>query len=200
MRNNYDLLYFMGDSFTHGNDEGTNLINENNRFSGLISKHYNIPNVNNAVPGCSNMTIMQQTFTDILEFLNKGKKVLAIICDTQYDRLELYCQKNKRPMTISPNFSFFKDYMLECYSQDYNKKLTKNLYIAMESFFYKNKVDYIMSSISEYDSYFTSDNWFKTNLCTVAQEDGRFYGNMHFNVLGHQRVANELIKKINELY
>lgn len=207
----YDLIYFMGDSFTyavHQLDDLLREINEENRFSGLIGKHYNLQVINNAKPGCSNYHIFKTVYKDVFNLINQKKKFLAITSYAYHTRVDLFHRSYKNYFPLSPKFSFYKDYMLESFDEDYCYELSLYHILAIRTLFDKFKIDYVDAFIDQPLRDHIKSSKFNVNpeKCLTAsfneiiKNDGKFISGGHANVIGNARIANEFIKKIDKLY
>lgn len=202
----YDLIYFMGDSFTWAaglDDDLKKEVNVDNRFSNLIGSHYNIPIMNLAKSGCSNYTIFQTVYEDIYKFVKKKKKVLAIISYTSEVRIDLHHNKIGYPIPLSDNFSFFKEYMLESYNYDFCIRFSTDHILAIHTLFERFNIDYVEAYTTDPILTIPFEN--KTRcldqtFMDITQPEGRFTLTGHANALGNARIANAFIKKIDQLY
>lgn len=203
---NYDLIYFMGDSYTRALGQLDDLkseINETNRFCDLIGKKYNLPIVNNALPGCSNYHIFKTVYNDIYKFIKQGKKVLAVISYTSATRVDMFHKEKNTYLPISSDFSFYKDYMVECFDTDFCTELTTNYILAIHTLFDRFNIDYVESYVFDHIikvPYHNKRHCLDKSLITIAGPYGKFSQYGHPNILGHARIAEEFIKKIDQLY
>jgi hypothetical protein len=217
----YDLLYCIGDSFVYAIDQADDVnheITENNRFTNLVSNHYDLKCVNHAVPGISNEYIAKKLYSDIINFKSQGINPLVFVAYTDPWRTEIYSNKNNVAATMTEStVSFFKEYLVEHHNDQY--VLDRTIYNVLSvrtllNYFsfdfidswvfyysgpagpYKNDIPYIsnkqeiqepLKDIAGVDRYIlSSDN----NIIT--------YG--HPNIIGHAKIANTIIEKINTLY
>lgn len=203
---NYDLIYFMGDSYTRALGQLDDLkseINETNRFCDLIGKKYNLPIVNHGMPGCSNYHIFKTVYNDIYNFIKQGKKVLAVISYTSVTRVDMFHKEKNTYLPISPDFSFYKDYMVEYFDTDFCTELTTNYILAIHTLFDRFNIDYVEAHTLDpildipYDN---NEHCLDKSFLTITGLDGRFTQFGHANVLGNARIAEEFIKKIDQLY
>lgn len=203
---NYDLIYFMGDSFTLGLgqlDDTHKEINLTNRFSNLIGKNYNLPVINNAVAGCSNYFIFSEVYKDIYHLIKQNKKILAVISYTSPVRQELWSVNKNSPVTISPNFSFYKEFMLESFNTDYCDNLTKSYILSIRTLFHRFNIDYVDAFTSRpilTINYIDNSKCLNKSFDDILQDEDRFVVNGHANVNGNKKIAEEFIKKIDFLY
>lgn len=204
---NYDLIYFMGDSFTFGYnqaDDKNNEITVDNRFSNLVGKYYNLDVVNNASPGCGNQYIFQQVYKDVYKLINENKNFLAVIFFSSEDRIELYNKKNKYLQGINPNsFSFYKDFMIESWDQNYNREMTSIYILAIQTLLEKFNIDYVNGFVFYSPikmPYCNTKKFIDECLVHIMGNKGCFQKQGHPNILGHQLIANKIINKVEELY
>ena len=215
----YDLIYFMGDSWTfaRGQDEDVNReINISNRWSGLVASHFGLEEVNNSQAGIGNLSICQRTYRDVLDFVSKGKKVLAVISYSDPNRIEVYNKEHSRLIALNEShwdIEFFKTYMTQYYSQEANIEQTIFYITATRILFERYNVDYVdnfaFTKILDIP-YFSNKTMLDKTLCDIAGDEGRFllhykreppyspYG--HANVLGNVKIANAVIEKITKEY
>ena len=203
----YDYIYFIGDSFTFAmnqRDDVHQVITESNRFSGLVSSHFNIPEINAGMPGCGNQYIFRKVYEDIHKLINEGKKLLVVLSYTWIDRIEFFHRKQNRPLPISAeNFSFYKSYVIESMDYHYNKQISCELIWTMHTLFEKYNIDYIetyMDTIIDVP-YANTDRVIDTPLMEMLDPIvDRFTPVGHANVTGNAKIASQYIKKITELY
>lgn len=204
--NDYDFIYFAGDSFTwaiHQGDDINREVDENNRFSGLVSKYFELPEVNAGLPGCSNQYIFQKVYNDVHEFVASGKKFISVLSYTDSSRLDLYSHNFGCQTPIAEeSFSFFKDYLIESYNQDYCDELSISYVLALHTLFDKFNLDYVDSWVFRTLDVPFSDGsrTLTSSLADIMKKDGRFNPNGHANILGNKRIAETYIAKIEELY
>lgn len=202
---NYDFIYFIGDSYTFAilqKDDVLNEVTEKNRFSGLIGSHYNIPVINEGMAGCSNQTIFRKIYEDVYRFVNDGKKFLVVISYTDITRMELYNNKQRKNVTISDHFSFFKDYLIESHNLENCKFITTSYILAIHTLLERFNIDYVEAYTNEIIKvpYMNKNKCLDKTFMEITGLDGRFSLNGHANVLGNDRIAKAFIQKINELY
>lgn len=202
---NYDFIYFIGDSFTYAikqKDDILGEITEHNRFSNLIGQHYNLPVVNQGMPGCSNHTIFKKLYDDVYRYVSENKKFLVVLSYTDFTRLELYHNQRKENVTISDLFSFYKDYIVESFDFKNCKELTLHYILAMHTLLERFNIDYVEAFTNEIHTglYSNKKKCLEETFMEIINVDGRLSQNGHPNTIGHDRIAKEFIKKIDELY
>lgn len=205
----YDFIYFAGDSFTHAIgqlDDVHKEINKKNRFSGLICEHYNLPEVNVGLPGCSVRHIFRTIYNDVYKFVAEGKKFLAVISYPARDRMELFHKQSNTMAVLSENFDLYKDYILESYNQDYCDLISQEHIWAIHTLLDRFNIDYVEAwtcdSFLEIP-YFKKERFLEKNFLEIIDKDGHFHSENiygHANILGNRRIADYYIKKIDELY
>ena len=203
---NYDFIYFMGDSYTWAmkqDDDINREINRQNRFSGLIGKHYNLPILNKALPGCSNFHIFKTVYDDIYKFVSQGKKILVVLSYTSPTRVDLFHNGRNKYQPISDLFSFYKEYVVESFNTNYCDDLSTQYILAIHTLLDKFNIDYVESYV--WDPlldvpYANKNRCLDKSLLEITQPEGRFNPTGHANILGNARIAEEFIKKIDQLY
>lgn len=213
----YDLIYFMGDSWTvaRGQSEDlTNSVNLENRWTGLVSKYFRLPEINEAIAGCGNRTIFQKVYQDIYSLLSENKKPLVVVSYTDPDRVELWNSKYNQLEVLSNstdywNLEFYKIFLTEYHNRDANNQQSITYILAIKTLLEKFNLDYVdnwaFTPILE-NKYFNTKTQLEQTLVDIAGDEGRFpmpnllstYG--HANVYGNQKIANKIIQKISQLY
>jgi hypothetical protein len=212
----YDLIYFVGDSWTYAHSQFEDIDKEvtiDNRWSRLVAKHFDLEEVNNSQAGIGNLSICQRTYRDILDFISKGKKVLAVISYSDPNRVEVYNKEHSRLIALNEShwdIEFFKTYMTQYHSWEANIEQTIFYITATKTFLERYNVDYVdnfaFTKILDIP-YFSNKTMLDKTLCDIAGNDGRLlepyknnsYG--HANVQGNIRIANAIIEKlINEYF
>lgn len=216
----YDLIYFCGDSWTHARHaEGVQSVAATieQTFYHLIAQHYNLPYVQSAKGGAGNKWIYQTVYEDIPKLREQYKRILSIVGWSDCERVEIFNSSVKDIRNISvPPFTreFHKMYLEESYDttiQYYMKETTT--YIKSVRALYKcYNIDYI-------DAFaFRPENPFKLKVdflgegkileetyLKICGDEGRIYmpeinNYGHQNNYGQVKIANALIKRIDELY
>lgn len=207
---NYDLIYFMGDSFTVGigqTDDVDKVITTENRFSNLVSKHFHLKEINKAVAGCGNFHVLKQTSKDILNYKKQNLNPLVVVGYSFYDRIEFYNPKRKilEPLSTLDN-DLYKSYLNNYYDRNFNIEISNLFILSIQSILNNNNIDFIEHWVSEdmiHSNHLMSEKSITTNLIDIAGDDGTFtttYGRGHANVIGNKRISERLITKIEELY
>lgn len=205
MKNKYDFIYFVGDSYTFAVAQGDDIhgeINTSNRFSGLVSKHFELPEINVGLPGCSNQHIFRTIYNDVYKFINEGKKFLTVVSYTSPTRIELFHKKSNYPLNISDCFSFFKDYMIESFDAEHCDQVTIEYILAIHTLFDKFNLDYVEGWTTHRLEvpYSIPARELPNTFPEIMGQDGKFPNGYHANILGNARIAEHYIKKITELY
>lgn len=208
LKRKYDLVYFMGDSFTHGYGQGDDVNKEVDvpakTFAGIISNHYQLELINDSLPGCGNFHIYKTIYDRIPALLEQNKNPLVFIGYTDPARQEFYFNnKGNAEIINSANCSFYKEYMIENYNPDYFNKCSKYYVHSIRSLLLLHKIDFIeYCSMMPIEGVATE---IQNPLLEIAGKEGSFIipdlkvpG--HPNLLGHRKIADKIINKVNELY
>lgn len=211
-RKKYDLLYCMGDSFVHGYGQSDDIKQEitvENRFTNLVANHYGLRCVNNASAGTNNEYIARTVYSDILKLKSKGKNPLVFVAYTDPWRTEIYSNKFNMPMTINEDsVSFFKEYMVDNYNFQY--AIERSIYNALSVKTMLNYCNFDFVDAWNFDlkkiPYINNEQELNKTLSAIAGSD-RYtvkidgYSRLgHPNLIGHQKIADAIIEKINGLY
>lgn len=215
MLKKYDLIYFMGDSFTFGVGQAEDTEGEvtfKNRYSQLIATRLNLPHVNKAIAGTNNHDIAHQVYKDLLQYKKDNINPLVVVSWTDPERMSIWYGKEDRPYTISHSVvNFYKDYLLNHHNNDHCYDISR---------FYIASVKHLIQSLN-YDSIETWSLRIVTDPLVdhsreitpsferLVGDEGVFWfwsdamkqkvpG--HLNVLGHSIMAEKIINKIEELY
>lgn len=216
---NYDLVYFMGDSWTFAIGQAEDIneeITTASRWSRLVASHFGLQEVNNSEAGIGNLSICQRTYRDILHYVNQGKKVLAVISYSDPARIELYNDEQSKLLALNESqwdLEFFKTYVTKYYNHQENINQTIFHITATRTLLERYNIDYVdnfaFTEVLDVP-YFSNDTLLDKNLCDIAGDEGRFllhykrepgyspYG--HANVLGNKKIADAIIKKITQVY
>lgn len=208
----YDLIYFIGDSYTVGvgqNDDLDKVVTLENRFSTLVSKHFNLKEVNQAVAGCGNLYVLYQLTKDILSYKKDGLNPLVVVGYTFYDRVEFYNPKRQmlEPLNILDE-EIFKTFLTKFYDRHFNIEMSNLFILSIQSILSNNNIDFIEHWVSDdmvHSKHLMSKKSISDNLIDIAAIDGTFKvnygdGRGHANVIGNQRISEKIITKIEELY
>ena len=202
----YDFVYFAGDSFTfamHQGDDIDGVINEKNRFSGIISDYLGLPEINVGLPGCSNMYIFRKVYEDIYKFITEGKKFLAVISYTNPDRMDMFDKNYNYAQPIHEGLDFYKSYILNHFDSDYCNEVTRDYILAIHTLFDRFNIDYVEGWAFETSleiPFCNKKRVLDRTFSDIIKQDGRFNSNGHANIIGNSRIADQYIKKIMELY
>lgn len=215
----YDLIYFMGDSWTYAIGQAediNNEINYNNRWSRIVADHFALPEFNKSEAGIGNLSICQRAYADVLNFIQERKNILAVISYSDPNRVELYNHELAKLAVLNESqwdLEFFKTYMTKYYDWKNNKEQTIFYITAIKTLLENHNIDYIdnfaFTEVLDIP-YFSNKTLLDKSLCDIAGNDGRFrlhyerepcyspYG--HANILGNIRIANTIIEKITMEY
>jgi hypothetical protein len=210
----YDLIYFVGDSYTfemHQGDDLYRTVTEKNRFSTLIGNYYNLPVINNALPGCSNEYILRTVYTDIRKFRRNGINPLVFCSYTDINRKEFFCEEadpqiSKQVATINahcPVFDseFVKEYFIKHFNWEFLNHVSCIQVDACKTLFKYLNIDFIdvfQNEILDYD--FITDKECLGSINKFVGPTNMFNGWGHLTVNGNKLVADWAIAKFNELY
>ena len=207
------FFYFNGCSHT----DGVRLEHEEDeRFSTLVSNHYNADHRNDAVEGSSNDAIVRRTF----EFLEHTKCDYAIIMMTHTDRMELITPTTNTPYKFLPSEPSCRQFYEKYYNDDIgSKNFYKNRFLLEQEFNKRNIPLILLQFDNNHASY---DNIWRRRcnggeLPTVTRrllekhesilgmykKHEYFYHEHikkidgHFNAKGHRKVADFIINQID---
>ena len=206
------FFYFNGCSYTYGAD----LENiEDERFSTLVSNHYNADHLNDADCGSSNDKIVRKTF----EFLENNKCDYGIIMMTYYTRMELVNLGNHKNYNFSPNRPECKLFYERYYDEDVGSMNYYRNRFLLEQEFHRRGIPLILLQYNKPDV--KGDNVWKRmcngELPTITRSPREnhetllghrrtrkyFYHksmnrlDAHFNIDGHRKVADFIIDQID---
>jgi hypothetical protein len=217
-----DIIYANGDSWSFGSElaDDSKLYRDAHNYPGLIAKHLEVGLENNSFPGGSNDRTFRTTVYDIANLIANGKRPLAIITWTEIHRFELYDNNIKDWITFShPDNTRdreLSDKIWGRYSSeegDLSKFIAKA--IALESFFKKNNVPYIMvnsasinfkacglDKLMTYKSMMDNTNYLFAitlygYLISFTEVE---WGYSHPKENGHAMLAEFLIRQITDRY
>lgn len=206
----YDLIYFVGDSITFAMDQSDDLyrtVNEQNRFSTLIGNYYNLPIINNALPGCSNEYILRTVYTDIRNFRRNGINPLVFCSYTDASRKEFFSEGEfKMVSTINHgnlvfDSEFTKEYFTKHFNWDFLRQVSCIHIDACKTLFKHLNIDFIdvfSNEILDYD--FITSNECLGSIHKFVGPTNMFNGRGHLTVDGNKVVADWAIARFNELY
>jgi len=212
MKRKYDLMYFVGDSWVYAvgqSDDVDQVVTKNNRFSNLVASHYNLPCVNNSLAGAGNEYITRTLYQDLYRFHQENLNPFIVMVYSDPWRREIFCNDRKGNFIISEDtVTFFKDYMVNHYNFRNLRELSAILVLQCRTVCDKFNFDYVdaWAFTNPLDiPYYDNQKTLPERLDLIAGEAGRFYipsikNYGHANILGHTKITNAIIKKIDELY
>lgn len=210
---NYDLIYFVGDSWTVANNDDEVLPAPQpteTLFTYLVAKHFNLPYKVTAAGGVSNAWIHRQIYDD-LPVLAENKNILLVIGYTCSSRQEIYYNNLGYFETLSENLcskEFYERYLIEHFNWEYSFINTTTLIKSIRVLAKASSVDLIeafaFSNILNVD-FLNNGHVLDKNYLTICGDEGRIYnpktgGHGHQNQIGNKKIADALIQKINEVY
>jgi hypothetical protein len=207
-------ILFNGDSYTWGDEL---LYRLRDRFSNIVSKHYNATSNNISICGNSNDAIARTTME---WFAHNQKCDLAVIQFAPMSRFEGWNPDKKKYYHVTIQKSsgwdeFYKEFYQEKLAAD---NLFKN-YFLLEQFFIARKIKYVFMLHDAWDRHLVeSSNIWKSMLVQkpvyyirghdfidrviIPEKDKNELivsnGN-HPNELGHQKIAQHIIDTIGTL-
>jgi len=211
----YDLIYFIGDSYTFAIGQADDLLSEvnvDNRFSQLVADHYKLEHVNHAEAGTSNQFIARTLQDNMIEYSLQDKNPLVIVSYTDSAREEVWDKEEKRPQTVWDKMSWYKDWITDGFDFEFQDKVTQ-YHINSSRFLLKYlKFDFVELYTTVYGSRgstydlpcFTQEEVIDLSIVEIGAPDGCFPGLHgsagHLNITGHKLTTDVLIKKIDKLY
>ena len=215
MKRPYDLIYFIGDSYTFAIGQADDLfseVNVDNRFSQLVADHYKLEHVNHAEAGTSNQFIARTLQDDMIEYSLQDKNPLVVVSYTDSAREEVWDKEEKRPQTVWDKMSWYKDWITDGFDFEFQDKVTQ-YHINSSRFLLKYlKFDFVELYTTVYGSRgstyglpcFTQEEVIDLSIVEIGAPDGCFPGLHgsagHLNITGHKLATDVLIKKIDKLY
>ena len=215
LKREYDLIYFVGDSFVYAIDmaeDDKKEITIENRFSALVAKHYGLKEVNCGMSGAGNLQITKQLYKDMFQYKTDKKNPLVVVVYSDPNRIEVFSNKHEKLVTLNPEFSFFKNFLVESFNEKFNKESTYFYIDSVRSILNFLNFDYIeansITPVMLNKSYFSHNTFVIKHMTEIAGKKGSFQAytpdNLpylgHLNILGHELVSQKIIDKINELY
>ena len=207
----YDLFYCIGDSFVHAVDQSDDLqrtVTHNNRFTGLISSHYGLREVNKGLSGASNEYIFRTIYNDMLEYKRNGINPFVLVLYTDHNRKEIWSSKNNIPYTLGEYIAskaFIKEWYSEHFNDTYNKHMSDAIESAIKFMLTSYGIDYLDGHSLTPDKnikYNTHLDMPVGDFCAPDRfpltDKNDFDG--HPTVQGHKRIAKWIIDKIDSLY
>ena len=209
----YDLIYFIGDSYTFAIGQADDLLSEvnvDNRFSQLVADHYKLEHVNHAEAGTSNQFIARTLQDNMIEYSLQDKNPLVIVSYTDSAREEVWDKEEKRPQTVWDKMSWYKDWITDGFDFEFQDKVTQ-YHINSSRFLLKYlKFDFVELYTTVYGSrgsttpIITPSEVIDLSIVEIGAPDGCFPGLHgsagHLNITGHKLTTDVLIKKIDKLY
>lgn len=213
---NYDLIYFMGDSFAVAigqYEDFNNEVNTTNRWTNLVAATYNLEHHNSAIAGCGNHTVLERVYRDISSFIQQGKNPLVVVCYSDPNRIELFHKEENRLMVINESqweLEFYKSFITNYQTKQSNIERSIMHIAAVQSFLLRHNIDFVdCHSFTDIikDPLILDHTRLSQSLYDIAGNDGKFlmpvgtysrYG--HANVLGNKKIADAVIQKIDSLY
>ena len=209
----YDLIYFIGDSYTFAIGQADDLLSEvnvDNRFSQLVADHYKLEHVNHAEAGTSNQFIARTLQDNMIEYSLQDKNPLVIVSYTDSAREEVWDKEEKRPQTVWDKMSWYKDWITDGFDFEFQDKVTQ-YHINSSRFLLKYlKFDFVELYTTVYGSrgsttpIITPSEVIDLSIVEIGTPDGCFPGLHgsagHLNITGHKLTTDVLIKKIDKLY
>lgn len=213
----YDFIYFMGDSYTVGCDQGDDInreVTRQNRFSQLVADRFNLPLVNHAIGGCSNDYIARTVVKDMLNYKKEGKNPLVAVCYSHYDRREMWYKEQNRSLTLNPDMDIYKEYLVNHYNKEFNKDFTRYHMASIKHVLRYMQFDFVEAWSAEVvdDPLLDHSTEIFPDFVKTAGVEGCFIlapGDDpvlglprlgHLNVKGNKMIAELIIDKIVELY
>jgi lysophospholipase L1-like esterase len=199
----YDLILFMGDSYTVGfgqADDVYQVITNQNRYSALVSQYFNLEEVNIAEAGISNHFIARTLYNELPNFKNKNINPLVIVSYTSYNRLEI----------LNETLPYYKDYLIDSFNEKFNLECSKYYILSVRALLNSLQMDFIeTSSLFKFREApeLINNQCLPDDFPTIVGADGCFKGSKngnewlgHLNITGHKMIAERIIEKINDLY
>jgi|TARA_B110000285_G_C15006827_1_gene554295 hypothetical protein len=216
MKRSYDLIYFIGDSFTYAIKQADDLKGEvtiHNRFSQLVADHYKLEHVNHAIAGSSNEFIARTLQDDMIAYNIEDKNPLVVVSYTDTGRHEMWDNKLGRPDTCNPSQSWYKDWIVDGYNNEHSIKVTQYHMNACRFLLKYLGYDFVEIFTAQDSIHFHRPLTYEDQTCdqslveAAGYEHGCFKGQHttggsigHLNINGNRLVADTLIKQIDKVY
>ena len=134
----YDCIAAFGCSFVHGDainkgkderhtDKPTKFVGDKYRFSKILADHYNIPEVNMALSGYSNESILRSVYKFFVNYSEMYKTPLVLIGTSGLARKEVYSIHHERFFDIHQLEDFYHTDINPKAARDMALKLTGNI-------------------------------------------------------------------------
>lgn len=225
----YDLIYFVGDSFTWaaGFSEDINKeITLKTRWTKQVADYFSLPEVNAGRGGVSTKYIYHKLVQDITEFKKQNINPLVVVFYSYFNRqMETYTKKHGlRVISHSEEYpeDFILTFVLEFGNEKYMYINQIAAILAIQNFLKVNDIDFIDSCIENIEmmreyldkralkeypnlTYNMIDTYrmLLPNLQTLVEPNCFLLPNGmlgHWNVEGNKIVKDAVIKKALELY
>ena len=211
----YDLIYFVGDSWTVAhNTDGVlpELQPKETLFTHLVAHHFNLPYVVDAEGGVGNEWIHRTAINGIEKFTSENNNILLIIGWSDPSRREIFSIDLKKSTSISEiscSLDWYKEYVVKCFDYDFQVEMTTAFRKSIRGLCHAFNIDYIecfaFTPITNI-SFLNKNHVLEQNWAEICGEEGRIfvpntpfkYG--HQNKLGQEKIANALINKIIKTY
>lgn len=210
----YDLIYFMGDSWTFALGQAEDIdqtVNLENRWTRIVSKYFDLSEVNKSKAGCGNFFIFKTVIEDIPQLIGKGLNPLVVISYSDPNRKEFYIKNRDIYLSINHedfDVEFHKEFLTSHYSSIVQNQETILYMASLQNFLQNKKIDYVenfaFTNILDHPLLDRSRLLDKT-LLDIAEDEGRLlmpdkinYG--HANVLGNKKIADKIINQIKIHY
>lgn len=217
MLKKYDLIYFMGDSYTLGIGQADDIYNEvtiQNRYSQLVADRFNLPLVNHAIGGTSNDYIARTIIKDMVNYKKEGKNPLVVVCYSDHARREIWWEKENKSTTLNPDMDIYKEYLINHYNKDFTQDVTRYHMASIKHVLKYMQFDFIETWSGEVVDDYSLDRSTEIlpDFVKIAWVEGCFIlepGDNpikglprlgHLNVKGNKMIAELIIDKIVELY
>jgi hypothetical protein len=213
----YDLLYFVGDSWSTAicTDNGLPRIPEvHERFYDIVAKYYNLPYKVTAEGGAGNSWIHRQIYDNLPTLKEQYKNIIVIVGFSDPTRIELFNNKWKDYHTIDDYHwekGWYKLWLTEYCDPTWQsqEKYTQTLIKSLRSLYYTLDVDYLecfaFTTPLVVNNFLSSNKYLERTWADICGEEGRIFnpqinGYGHQNLLGNQKIAEAIINKLNQLY
>ena len=214
MMKKYDLIYFVGDSWTIANNTDGVLAEPqpiNTLFTYLVANHFNVPYKVTAQGGASNTWIMRQVYDNLPDLCSDNKQILCIVAYSCPTREELYFNSTQTIETLNDKMcskEFYQSYITEHLNFNYSNMKTSNIIKSVRALSNTLSVD-LIEAFAFTDvlnvEFLNNRQILEQNFRLICGDEGRIYnpktgGHGHQNQLGNRKIADALIQKINEVY
>jgi len=211
----YDLIYFVGDSWTVAHITDGVLPEPQPKetlFTYLVANYFNIPYIVDANGGVSNEWIHRTAVNGIEKFVTENKKILLIIGWSDPSRREMFSNELRQSISVSEiscSLDWYKEYVVKYFDYDFQSEITIALRKSIRGLCHAFDIDYIeCSAFTPFTniSFLDKNQMLEEHWSKICGEEGRIfvpntlfkYG--HQNKLGQEKIANALINKIIKTY